>query len=129
MSYIDSITNTEKAIALEECYRNQMGKFFVPILTPTLEHDKAYKTKVNPSAASNIVSGNASKLELQPYYVANYIELKCPFKVFKNTEVVINLLNGTNGIYDVSNINVVGEYDEYDSKKQSEPKTYSKRVY
>lgn len=65
----------EIAICLEDTDTN-IGKFFIPILTPTLNKTQAYYELDNAFDNRNIE--NRDDLRLSPVNISNYIELKLP---------------------------------------------------
>lgn len=65
----------EIAICLEDTDTN-IGKFFIPILTPTLNKTQVYYELDNAFDNRNIE--NRDDLRLSPVNISNYIELKLP---------------------------------------------------
>ena len=65
----------EIAICIEDT-DNSIGKFFIPILTPTLSKDNVQLNRNNIFSKRNII--NKDELIIEPIYESNYIELKLP---------------------------------------------------
>lgn len=105
--YSDSIEKQEIGIVLSDGYKGQMVKVCIPALTPDLKTDKAYNVRQNKPTASNIVSGNANKLDLRRYNKSNYIEIKATHKVFTGDKVYISIL----GTDKNANFEMAGEYN------------------
>lgn len=65
----------EIAICLEDTDTN-IGKFFIPVLTPLLDKDVPYDESDNNFNKYNIE--NRDDIRLSPVNLSNYIELKLP---------------------------------------------------
>ena len=65
-------------------YRATTGKFFFPILTPTVKQGEASKT---PTKAPNIGKHKGVKLDVKKYNVLNYINLEIPKYLMMNFNV------------------------------------------
>ena len=120
-SYLDSIYNTEIAVALEDVVPNTKGKFYIPVLTPGCHSDKS-KLKYNPydevhtksmdlrPQIKNIVSDNTSSFNFSyKFYISNYVELICPYKLYKGDKVVVNIMNSKESICRLENYNIIGK--------------------
>ena len=66
----------ELAICLEDS-KEGIAKFFIPILTPLLESNKAYENKDIRLSKSNILSDTTS-MEINACTTSNYLELHLP---------------------------------------------------
>lgn len=107
-------------------YQKNIGKFFIPILTPTLSGSSTYQANRPVVSTSNIV--NKDNLGLSGYTETNYIELTVPKHLFnpiiKNhtsekdvhhvvtyeqypagTKFIIVFIGG-----DINNIRIIGVY-------------------
>lgn len=120
-SYLDSIYNTELAIAMEDIPPNTLGKFYIPVLTPNSASNKS-KLKYNPynelhtkskdlrPQIKNIVSGNATSFNFSSkFYTSNYVELMSPYKLFKGDKVIVNIMNSKESISHIENYNIIGK--------------------
>lgn len=103
----------EIAILLEDTYDNinRIGKFFIPILTPTLSKDYVYDQKeLNMNSTDNIIN-DRSDLYIEECTVSNYIELKIPShikgKCKKDDKFVIVFIGG-----DINKPYIIGRYEE-----------------
>ncbi|MDD3122083.1 MAG: hypothetical protein PHC62_01045 [Candidatus Izemoplasmatales bacterium] len=65
----------EIAICLENTVTN-IGKFFIPILTPTLSKKEPYYKQDMEFNVRNVV--NSQELRIFPTFTSNYIELPLP---------------------------------------------------
>ena len=106
--YSDKITNSERAIVLDDAYKNTIAKIVIPTITPSLRRDKPIKTLKNPPSPSNIVS--KVSLALSTYYETNYIELQTTTKLYRGDEVYVNSVDDLT----VEKMSIAGEY--YDGK-------------
>lgn len=103
-NYSEKITNNERAVVLEDAYRNTTAKLIVPTITPSLPQDKPRRTRVNAPTPSNVVSG--VNLSLTDYYNTNYIELQTITKLFQGDTVTVSTVNDLV----VEKMSIVGEY-------------------
>lgn len=96
----------EIAICLEDTDTN-IGKFFIPILTPTLNKNEPFYEIDNTFDKKNIE--NYDDLRLSPVYLSNYIELKLP-KGYENAKkddkFIVVFLGG-----DINKPILIGGYD------------------
>ena len=106
-SYSESIGKQEIGIALSNTYEGQIAKVCIPVLTPDLETNRPYKVRVNRPSTSNIVSGNADKLDIRSYYRSNYLEIKATRKVFMQDKLYISILSAFKNM----NFEMAGEYN------------------
>lgn len=86
---------TENAICLEDT-TSDTGKFFLPIITPTLSKDKPYE-QTDPSVNTNNILSDINKTSIKPCTVSNYVELKLPAGVtqaFKGDIFQVNFIGG-----------------------------------
>lgn len=72
-----------KKITVEK-YRATFGKFYFPILTPTVKKDEAQETVTKPP---NISSHKGAKLDVKKYKVCNFIKLEIPKYIMMNFNV------------------------------------------
>lgn len=75
---------------------NLIGKFFIPIVTPTLQSDTAYDLQDGPVITKNIVS-DLSTFDIESCVESNYIELKIPSSIGdckKGDIFIISFLGG-----------------------------------
>ena len=103
-NYSEKITNNERAVVLDDAYRNTMAQLIVPTITPSLPQDKPRRTRVSAPAPSNVVSG--VNLSLTDYYNTNYIELQTITKLFQGDTVTVSTVNDLV----VEKMSIVGEY-------------------
>lgn len=106
--YSEKITNSERAIVLEDVYKNRIAKIVIPTITPSLRRDKPVKTLKNAPSPSNVVSGVS--LALNNYYETNYIELMTTTKLYRGDTVYVNSVDDAT----VEKMSIAGEY--YDGK-------------
>lgn len=104
--YSDSIKKQEIGIVLSNAYKGQITKVCVPVLTPDLKTDKPYMVRQNKPSTSNVVSGNADKLDVRRYYRSNYINMKATRKVFEQDKVYVSILGQDDDKYEMA-----GEYN------------------
>ena len=97
----------EIAICLEDTDTN-IGKFFIPILTPTLNKSKPYLEKNNDFYVKNLINNN--NLNISPVYFSNYIELKLPKGINsakKDDKFIVIFIGG-----DINKPVLIGGYEE-----------------
>lgn len=97
----------EIAICLEDTVSN-IGKFFIPILTPTLNKNKPYLEKNNDFYVKNLI--NSDNLTISPIYFSNYIELKLPKGITsakKDDKFIVVFIGG-----DITKPVLIGGYEE-----------------
>ena len=97
----------EIAICIEDT-NTKIGKFFIPILTPTVSKSHAWCERNNTFSRKNII--NKDDLIIEPVYESNYIELKLPngFKKKKKDDKFIVIFIGGN----INKPVLIGGYDE-----------------
>lgn len=105
-----SYTIPEIAICLEDndLSSNRIGKFFIPALTPFLEHTAPYDKKDPIWSTENIVSGTKG-LDIKPCTMSNYLEIRVPeyiTKISKDEKFVISFIGG-----DLNKPYVIGRYE------------------
>lgn len=114
----------EIAILLEDIsIDSNMGKFYVPILTPTMAGDRIIESSKPVLSTANIL--NKDDLGLSSYTESNYVELEVPKYIFPFTasggaEVPVtityhNITKGSKFVIvfvggDINNIKVIGVY-------------------
>jgi len=97
----------EIAICLEDTDIN-IGKFFIPILTPTLSKSKPYLEKNNNFYTKNLI--NKDDLNISQIYFSNYIELKLPKGIEsakKDDKFIVIFIGG-----DITKPVLIGGYEE-----------------
>lgn len=97
----------EIAICMEDTNTN-IGKFFIPILTPTLNSSKPYLEKNNDFNTKNLINSNG--LNASPVYFSNYIELKLPKGITtakKDDKFIVIFIGG-----DINKPVLIGGYEE-----------------
>jgi hypothetical protein len=67
----------EIAVAIEDFYYKNKGKFFIPILFPELTSTVAYTNSASRGSTSNILNYN-SRHGIEATSVSNYVEMKVP---------------------------------------------------
>ena len=106
--YSEKITNSERAIVLEDVYKNRIAKIVIPTITPSLRRDKPVERLILKPIPGNIVSGVS--LDLVNYYEINYIQLMTTTKLYRGDTVYVNSVDDAT----VEKMSIAGEY--YDGK-------------
>ena len=94
----------EIAICMEDTDTG-IGKFFIPVLTPTLNRDFLFDEVDYFSKKNNII--DYKNHDIQNITMSNYIELDIPNKtpLKKGQEVIIVFIGG-----DITTIRIIGGY-------------------
>lgn len=95
----------EIAIALEDS-KDNVCKFFIPTLTPTLRRDIIYDDEDLSVSTNNIINGNTTNI--RPCITSNYIELPLPFGIDscnKDDEFIVTFIGG-----DINKPYLLGRY-------------------
>lgn len=96
----------EVAICLEDT-NNEIGKFFIPILTPLMRKDEPFIEDINDFDKKNVI--NHKNLYISPVKLTNYIELKLPkgyTSAKKNDKFIVIFLGG-----DINKPILIGGYE------------------
>ena len=97
----------EIAICIEDTDSN-IGKFVIPILTPSINTFEPYIERNNEFDTSNII--NQEDIKVQPVNVSNYIELKLPKgydSAKKDDKFIVIFIGG-----DINKPVLIGGYDK-----------------
>lgn len=101
-------TNLEIAICMEDTLCD-IGKFFIPALTPFLSKDKPYDKIDPPSSTANIISGTKG-LDIHQCTTSNYIEIKLPEYIKsakKDDKFILSFIGG-----DINKPYLLGRYHD-----------------
>ena len=99
----------EIAILMEDT-NSDIGKFFIPILTPILKKDNIYdKKEVNQNYTKNIIN-DTNNLYIEDCIISNYVEINIPSSIDKNdlkkgNKFVIIFIGG-----DINKPYIIGRY-------------------
>lgn len=75
----------EVGILLEDIsWENTMGKFFIPVLTPTLSSSGVYETSKPSESTGNILN---QSIGVSGYTESNYIEINIPSHLLPQKEI------------------------------------------
>lgn len=97
----------EIAISLEDS--ENIGKFFIPVLTPFLSSDEAYDKKEMDSPKTNITNRDQFIHDIEPCILSNYITLSLPkndVQCKKGDKFVISFIGG-----DINKPYIIGRYN------------------
>ena len=87
-------------------YKDTLGKFYLPIMTPLIDKNGAKSTKTNSRGGNNLnVSSSAKSTNYVELYIPKYILLNFRGTIPKGTEFIVASIGGS---IEIENMRIIG---------------------